>query len=192
MRAATLPRHYQTVLNGFFTQMAPPEQGETSAIAELSSAVRDLSRTMVSMQDVETDANSMELLGVLRQLSMKPGDSPDQAAVDAIADWAVIEDRNDIAEALRVDVQRIIEKETETSAGCRNESDEEKDGAVAAADDGDGDAPRWAPTSEEVLQYLDIIEEFVVKSDHHDFLRHLRRYRRSLCTPCTAQATSQS
>lgn len=67
---------------------------------------------------------------------MKPGNSPDRAAADAIDHWTVIGHwDNNAPEASRSDMPEIPEEEMKTSSpDDRNESDAEKDGPIDMVD----------------------------------------------------------
>lgn len=63
---------------------------------------------LLAINDVETDPFAVELVGVLRELGVNPGGVPDQVAIDTVTTWAMIEDRESIAEALRSDTEDVI------------------------------------------------------------------------------------
>lgn len=74
----------------------------------LSEAVGDLGRMTVGTNNVETDPRAMEHVGVLHELAIEPGSAPHRATVHAVASWAVIEYREDIADALRSDMEYTL------------------------------------------------------------------------------------
>lgn len=153
-------------------------------IPELGGVVLNLGRALAALEDVETDPNVKELADSLRGLGIKPGDCLlDQSALGALVNWVVVEDQDDIVEALRLDMQGVLEEETDLRATDNDQSHAENDDPI---DVEGGEGLSRILSREEVLKHLDAVEEFVATCDHDDFLRHLRRYRTTLSASFTS------
>ncbi|CAN0079347.1 unnamed protein product, partial [Laminaria digitata] len=86
------------------------EHEDYSGLAELAEVLNALSAAVHrargrggSSSDIDAD-----LVEVLSDLDISPGDPADQVAIAAARAWATVEDREDVAEALRLDEQEAI------------------------------------------------------------------------------------
>lgn len=125
-----------------------------------------------------------------RELGVKPDDNLDRTAVDASAIWP----SSSIGMTQQMGPCELIctkffrkDGDYKSSPKHRRKSDIEEDDSVYQVDrDGERCPPTPTPTPEEVLQRLDIVENFVVASDDHEFVGPVRRLGRSSSSPCTA------
>lgn len=160
------------------TKAMSPQEGlhPTWEEARLSEAVDDPSRMLLAIPGLETDPCAMKLVrGLARawdrtRWQSRPGSC---CIIDAtIAAWAVTEHREDIAEALRADMEEVILGETQLT--CVEHS----------GDIDYEDTPTGTRPLEEKPQSLHMVEGLAVDVGDGEFLRHPRYFRSSLidCT----------
>ena len=186
------------------------EYDDYSGVPELADALSALSAA-VQRASVRGSSSIIDpdLMEVLADLRISPGQPADQDAIAAARMWAMVEDREDVAEALRLDEQDAIlsgtygdvriggggEEEGEEPGG--GEGGEKGKGMVGGGDGGsaaksagsDGSSsllpqppPRLLsppPSYAEVSPYLAPLEKFAEACGNNDAIHHLRKARMS-------------
>ena len=111
------------------------QHGSKDPVKELAETLNKLTSRVHEAKDHGSPADT-ELVDVLVNLDINPGEAADEAAIQAATVWALLEDQEDVVEAVRLDavdemaepLSITFEEEGGISDDERKESDGESTG----------------------------------------------------------------
>lgn len=137
-------------------------------LGQLSYALEELSRTACSLGKAEAHGNDHDLVGVLHDLHLEPGQSPSLTVLNYSAEGAIVGGRADVAHALSHDMIQQMMAEGGMGHGIESQEDAEEN---EGDETGDGDGPTLSRTLE-MLRHLGRAEEFAAGTGDGDVLAY--------------------
>ena len=159
------------------------------SVKELAEKLDKLSSRVHEAKDHGSPADT-ELVNVLANLDINPGEAADEAAIQAATVWATLEDQGDVVEAVRLNaVDEMTEQLNGTYVEERGVSDDEKEESDGESTGCGGIA---LPPYAQLSQYFGPLERAAEESGNREAVFYLQKAKITMIKAHASKPVRQS
>ena len=158
-------------------------------VKELADTINEVSSRVAEANDPGSPPDK-EIVDLLANLDINPGQAAGEAAIKAVNEWATFEDQEDVVEAFRQDTMDEMTEQLNGTfvedAGVSDDDEEESEG------EGAGGAGREPPPYSQLSQHFGPLERAAGESDNDEAAFHLQKAKMAMIKAYASKPVRQS
>lgn len=162
--------------------------GSKDPVEELTETFNKVSTRVAATKDCGSPPTE-EIIDLLADLDMNPGEAADEAAIEGLKEWATFEDQEDVVEALRLDA---LDEMTEHLNGTYTKEvgvSDDEGGSDGESSGGGGIEP---PPYSQLSQHFGPLERAAGESGNSEAAFHLQKAKMAMIKAHASKPVRQS